>query len=189
VTIDENGGGAGPRAADEHGRLDPPFAGDEMSTLRGFLDFHRRTLAWKLEGLTRDQLAATHPPSTMTLGGMLKHLAYVEDSWFGEVFLGREPSEPWRSTDWQADADWDWHSAVDDDPADVLALWTESVARSDAALEAATDGLDTLAVRPWRGTGEPLSLRWIVVHMIEEYCRHNGHADLLREAIDGSTGE
>lgn len=188
MTIDEHGGGAGPRTADEHGRTDPPFAGDEMSTLRGFLDFHRRTLAWKLEGLTRDQLAATHPPSTMTLGGMLTHLAYVEDWWFGVVLDGSDPVEPWASAPWHEDPDWDWRPAAAD-PDDAVALWESAVARSDALLVAAPDGLETVAVRRDRRTGEPISLRWIVVHMIEEYCRHNGHADLLREAIDGSTGE
>lgn len=174
---------------DEHGRTDPPLAGDETATLRGFLDFHRRTFRWKVDGLTADQLAATHPPSSMSLGGMVKHLAYVEDWWFGVVLDGSEPVEPWASAPWADDPDWDWHSAVDDDPADVLSLWESAVARSDALLTTTDDGLDTVAVRRDGRTGEPISLRWIVVHMIEEYYRHDGHADLLREAIDGSTGE
>lgn len=174
---------------DEQGRVDPPFAGDEVAVVRGFLDFHRQTLRWKTEGLTAEQLAATHPPSTMTLGGMLKHLAYVEDHWFGHVFAGQDPAEPWASVDWDADADWDWHSATHDSPDDLRTLWEESVARSDALVAAAADGFDTVAARPWRRTGEPINLRWIVVHMVEEYCRHNGHADLLRESIDGQVGE
>lgn len=176
-------------SVDEHGRTDPPLTGDELSTLRGFLDFHRHTLAWKLDGLTADQLSTAYPPSTMTLGGMLKHLAHVESRWFGEVLDGSDPVEPWASAPWSDDVDWDWNSAVDDDPHEVRSLWESAVARSDALLVAAPDGLDTVAVRPHRSTGEPISLRWIVVHMVEEYCRHNGHADLLREAIDGATGE
>lgn len=174
---------------DEHGRTDPPLTGDEAATLRGFLDFHRRTFALKTSGLDHAQLHTPLAPSTMTLGGMTKHLAYVEDWWFGVVLTGAEPTAPWDDAPWDDDADWDWHSAVDDEPADLRALWESAVARSDALLDAAPDGLDTLAARPDRRTGEPVSLRWIVVHMVEEYSRHNGHADLLREALDGSVGE
>ncbi len=174
---------------DEHGRTDPPLAGDEAATLRGFLDFHRRTFALKTSGLDHAQLHTPLPPSTMTLGGMTKHLAYVEDWWFGVVLTGAEPTAPWDDAPWADDPDWDWHSAVDDEPADLRDLWESAVARSDALLDTAPDGLDTLAARPDRRTGEPVSLRWIVVHMVEEYCRHNGHADLLREALDGNVGE
>lgn len=119
----------------------------------------------------------------------MKHLAYVEDWWCGVVLHGAEPTEPWASAPWDDDPDGDWHSAVDDDPADVRTLWESAVARSDALMAAAPDGLDTVAARPDRRTGEPVSLRWIVVHLVEEYARHNGHADLLREAVDGTVGE
>ncbi|MEH3032601.1 MAG: DinB family protein [Aeromicrobium erythreum] len=176
-------------SVDEQGRPEPPLAGSESEVLRGFLDFHRRTLAWKCAGLDAEQLAATHPPSPMTLGGMLKHLAYVEDWWCGVVLTGDEPVEPWRSAPWPDDADWDWHSAADDSPEDLRALWEAAVARSEALVDAAPDGLETVAARADRRTGEPISLRWILVHLVEEYARHNGHADLLREAIDGSVGE
>ncbi len=174
---------------DDQGRTEAPLTGDETATLRGFLDFHRQTFALKTGGLSHEQLHTPLSPTTMTLGGMVKHLAYVADWWFGVVLDGSEPVEPWASAPWSDDPDWDWHSAVDDDPADVRTLWESSVARSDALLVAAPDGLDTVAVRRDRYTGEPISLRWIVVHMVEEYCRHNGHADLLREAIDGAVGE
>lgn len=170
-------------------RTDPPLAADEITTLRTFLDFHRRTLLLKTDGLDAGQLARTHAPSTMTLGGLLKHLALVEDSWFGEVLAGREPSEPWASVDWDADRDWEWHTAAQDDPDALRTLLRDTIARSDAIVDALGGDLDHPAARPHRRTGEPISLRWILVHMIEEYARHNGHADLLREAIDGVTGE
>ena len=168
-------------------RVDPPLAADEKSTLLGFLAFHRDTLRMKCEGLAAEQLAATHAPSTMTLGGMLKHLAFVEHWWFECVFLGHEYAEPWASVDWKADADWDWHSAVDDNPGDLRALFDRACAASDTVV-AGVEDWSTLSQRTGR-EGLQFSLRWIVVHMIEEYARHNGHADLLRESIDGVTGE
>jgi len=166
-------------------RIDPPFAGRERETLFAFLDYHRDTLLLKCEGLDGEQLNRTLPPSEMTLGGMLKHLALVEHSWFWERFAGHEEGEPWASVDWKADGDWDWHSAVDDQPDDLRALLGENVARSREVLVDAD--LDALSARTSR-SGEHFSLRWIVLHMIEEYARHNGHADLIRESIDGATG-
>jgi uncharacterized damage-inducible protein DinB len=126
----------------------------------------------------------------MTLGGMLKHLAYVEDLWFSRSLHGRDPEHPWDTADWKADPDWDWHSAADDTPEQVHALWQEAVARSRALVaEALADGgLDQPACRTWPDGRAP-SLRWILCHMIEEYARHNGHADLIRESIDGLTRE
>ena len=169
-----------------YSRADPPLAGDERSTLLGFLDYHRDTLRLKTDGLAQDQLGATHPPSEMTLGGMVKHLAFVEHWWFACVLLGEEYAEPWASVDWSLDEDWDWHSAVDDTPEQIQALFDDSVAASDRIV--ATAQLDQLSQRTGR-EGRPFSLRWIVGHMVEEYARHNGHADLLRESIDGATGE
>jgi uncharacterized damage-inducible protein DinB len=172
-------------------RVDPPLQGTEVETLRGFLDYHRDTLRRKTEGLTNDQLSATHPPSTMTLGGLLKHLALVEDWWFSVALLDNEAVEPWKSVDWDADGDWEWHSAFEDSPEELRRLFDDAVAASDRNLERmlAEGGLDTLAARPQRSTGERVSLRWILTHMVEEYARHNGHADLIRESIDGVTGE
>jgi uncharacterized damage-inducible protein DinB len=172
-------------------RVDPPLQGSEVETLLGFLDYHRDTLRRKTEGLTSDQLSATLPPSTMTLGGMLKHLALVEDWWFSVALLDNEAVEPWKSVDWEADGDWDWHSASEDSPEELRRLFDDAVAASDRNLERAVaeGGLDTLAARPQRSTGRPVSLRWILTHMVEEYARHNGHADLIRESIDGVTGE
>lgn len=169
---------------------DPPLAGDEVSTLRGFLDYQRDVIRRKTEGLTQEQLNQALPPTTMTLGGLLKHLAIVEHSWFSQVFLGLDLAEPWGGVDWDADVDWDWHSAEADTPEYLRELYEATVADSDRILQGAlaAGGLDLLSVREARGGGR-YSLRWILVHLIEEYARHAGHADLLREAIDGSTGD
>ena len=175
---------------DEHGRPEPPLAAGEADTLLGFLDFQRATLAWKCSGLDTDGLRATVGASSMTLGGLLKHLALVEDGWFSRSLHGRERQPPWNTVDWDADPDWDWHSAAEDAPEQLFALWQEAVDRSRRlTAEALADGgLDRLARRTWPDGTAP-SLRWILVHMIEEYARHNGHADLLRESVDGEVGE
>jgi len=175
---------------DEQGRPEPPLAADEAATLLGFLDYQRATLAWKCGGLDAAGLRATVGASSMTLGGLLKHLAYVEESWFSQSLHGRDRQPPWDTVDWAADPDWDWHSAAGDSPAQLVALWQATVARSRSLVaEALADGgLGRLARRTWPDGRAP-SLRWIVVHMIEEYARHNGHADLLRESVDGLSGE
>ncbi len=167
-------------------RLDPPTHGDERTLLLAFLQYHRDTLRTKAGGLDQQQLATALPPSDMTLGGMVKHLGLVENSWLRERLAGDGLSEPWRSTDWDADEDWDWHSAKDDTPEQLWALYDEMVADADAVV--AAHDLDHLSAVPSRD-GEPFSLRWILLHMIEEYARHNGHADLLRERVDGATGD
>jgi len=176
---------------DDKGRPEPPFAADEVDTLLGFLDYQRATLRWKCEGLDAAGLRNTIAASTMTLAGLLKHLAYVESDWFSRWLRGREPEEPWRSVDWEADRDWEWHTAAtDDSPDELIAMWDDAVSRSRAHVDdALAEGdLGQLARRTWPDGTAP-SLRWILVHMIEEYARHNGHADLLREAVDGATGE
>jgi hypothetical protein len=175
---------------DEHGRPQPPAAGDEATTLLAFLEVQRATVAWKCGGLDAAGLRAQLPPSTMTLGGLLKHLAWVEDHWFSHWLHGCERQPMWQAIDWAADPDWDWHSAADDTPEELDRLWRDAVDRSRALVaEALADGgLDRLAHRAGHH-GEQPSLRWIVVHMIEEYARHAGHADLIRESVDGLTGE
>jgi uncharacterized damage-inducible protein DinB len=175
---------------DAQGRPEPPVSGDEAATLIGFLDFHRATLAWKVRGLDAAGFQATVGASAMTLGGMLKHLALVEVSWFSGSLFDRPLGEPWDSVDWKADHDWDWHSSKDDTPEELIALWERDVERARVlAAEALEDGgLDRVAARRWKDGRAP-TLRWILVHMIEEYARHNGHADLIRESIDGETGE
>jgi uncharacterized damage-inducible protein DinB len=146
----------------------------------------------KCAGLTRAQLAQPLPPSDMTLGGMMKHLAVVDQSWLEDDFAGRGLMPPFDTVDWEADEDWEWHTARDDTPEELLALFDEAVRRSDAVLDEALapggPGLDGLSVREDYERGR-FSLRWIVLHLIEEYARHNGHADLIRESIDGRTGQ
>lgn len=168
-------------------RLDPPVQGDERTLLLAFLDYHRETLRQKAGGLDAAELATALPPSDMTLGGMVKHLALVEHWWLRRVFAGAEYAEPWASVDWEADADWDWHSARDDSPPALWALYDATVDDADAVIAGAR--LDDLSARPSRRTGQPFSLRWILLHLVEEYARHHGHADLIRESIDGTTGE
>jgi uncharacterized damage-inducible protein DinB len=175
---------------DEHGRPEPPVAADEAATLLGFLDYQRATLAWKCRGLDAAGLQATVGASSMTLGGMLKHMALVEDSWFSRSLHGRDRRPPWDTVDWKADPDWEWHSAAEDTCEQLFALWEDAVARSRSLVTEALaeGGLERLARRTWPDGRAP-SLRWILVHMIEEYARHNGHADLIRESVDGLVGE
>jgi len=175
---------------DGNSRPYPPAAGDEVETLLGFLDYQRATLAWKCGGLDAAGLNATVGVSTLTLGGLLKHMALVESDWFSERLHGNEPVPPWDTVDWDADRDWELHTAADDSPEELFALWRESCERSRklTAQAIAEGGLDMLARHNPPGRRIP-SLRWILCHMIEEYARHNGHADLIRESIDGQTGE
>ena len=175
---------------DDVGRPEPPLAADETATLLGFLDFHRATLAWKTDGLDQAALNTTVAASTMTLGGMLKHMALVEDNWFGYFLHAQDRQPPWDTMDWDTNRDWDWNSAAADTPEQLRTMWQDAVVRSRTLLaDALADGgLDQLAKRPFRG-GRTASLRWILTHMVEEYARHNGHADLIRESIDGQTGE
>ncbi len=165
-----------------------PPAADEATTLTAFLDHYRRTLLRQCEGLDADQLGRTLPPSDLCLGGMLKHLVFVEQWWFRASFLGLAPDGVWADVDWDADEDWDWHSWREETPEELAQMLRAEIARSDETIAAAlaAEGLDTLAARA--GHHGRVSLRWILVHMIEEYARHCGHADLIRESIDGATG-
>jgi uncharacterized damage-inducible protein DinB len=169
-------------------RQDPDNGGDERTLLTQFLDYHRATLLMKTSGLDHGQLLTKTAASDLTLAGLLKHLAFVEDAWFRVVLHDQERYAPWDTVDWDADPDWDFHSAIDDDPADLIAMYEQACARSRDAV-AAVESLDQISTGRSRRTGERFSLRWILLHMIEETARHNGHADLLREAIDGVTGE
>ncbi|NYF97879.1 DinB family protein [Janibacter cremeus] len=177
-------------AIDEHSRPEPPLHGSEWETLTGFLDYQRATLAWKTDGLDAEQLNRSVAATTMTLGGLIKHMAYVEDAWFGRWLWDEQDGEPWASVDWDADDDWDWHSAANDSPEQLHELWTSGIERSRESAERAVSdgGLGRTAAQRWPDGNAP-SLRWILTHMIEEYARHNGHADLIRESIDGLVGE
>jgi hypothetical protein len=169
-------------------RRDPETVTDELALLGEFLDYHRATLVMKVSGLTQEQLSVSVPPSTLTLAGLVKHLALVEDGWFQEDLLGRDLPEPWASAPFDDDPDWDFHSAVDDSPSELLELYAAACERSRAAVAEVGNDLMAMMVRPTR-RGERFNLRWILLHMLEETARHNGHADLLRESIDGQTGE
>lgn len=177
-----------PVSQTETPRVDPPYAADEATMLRAFLDYYRVTIRRQAEDLTAEQLTTTLPPSDLTIGGLLKHLACVEHWWFSMVLLGRPEGEPWASVDWDADRDWDFHSAKEDSPAELLELFDRFVVESDTIVGEALRGgsLDQLAVLS-RHDGKHASLRWILVHLIEEYARHAGHADLIRQSIDGAT--
>jgi uncharacterized damage-inducible protein DinB len=165
-------------------RTDPPIVAGEREMLDSWLDFHRATLAWKCEGLTDEQLRErSAPPSIMSLLGLVRHLAEVERGWFRQVLSGEDVPDLYVTPD---DPDAEFTGAATADAAASFADWR---AECDLARKAAAAALslDVLAARPTRsGT---VSLRWIMVHMIEEYARHNGHADLLRERIDGVTGD
>lgn len=161
----------------------PPLNADERVTLESWLDFHRATLAMKCEGLGDEQAAvAAVPPSGFTLTGLVQHLAEVERNWFRRVFAG-EHAPPIH--DPQADPsapDGGFDLAEGATLRDALATWQAEVDRA-RALCADHELTDT-----GRFMGQDVNLRWIYVHMIEEYARHNGHADLLRECVDGTTG-
>jgi hypothetical protein len=174
----------------EHGHPEPPLAGDEVATLLGSLERQRATLAWKCGGLDAAGMSARLGPSAITLGGLVKHLALVEDHTFATKLLGRDPGPPWNTVDWDAEPDWEWHSAAADAPEELLGLWQDAIARSRTVVEEALadGGLDQLG-RVTNSRGESPSLRRILIDLIEEYARHVGHADLIRESVDGLVGE
>ena len=175
---------------DDVGRPEPEPAVDEVETLRGFLNYQRATLKWKSEGLAQDQLNVSVAKSAVTIGGLQKHMTFVENEWFWRWIGDKDRLEPWLSTDFEKDPDWEFASAVHDDAETLMANWVASIQLSESILDDClqSGGLDQLAKRKWPN-GESPSLRWILVHMIEEYARHNGHADFIRESIDGSVGE
>lgn len=171
-------------------RPEPPLAGDETATLLGSLERQRATFAWKAGGLDSADLQKTVGASSMTLGGLLKHMALVEEDMFTGRLLGQDLGPPWDAVDWDADRDWEWRTAAEDSPEELYALWSDAVARSRATVTEAlaTGGLDQLCRRRWRDGRAP-SLRRTLIDLIEEYARHTGHADLIRESIDGLVGE
>jgi hypothetical protein len=133
------------------------------------------------------QLALRHAPSELTLVGLLYHLAHGQEVWMEERFSGLPEREPWVGVDWDADRDWEFHTACDLEPVELRRRYREACDRSRHVAAAAT-GPDQLSVRPLRD-GRHFSLRWVLMHLIEETARHVGHADSLREAIDGTVGE
>ena len=169
-------------------RRQPDVDGDERTMLEQYMDLHRATILWKAEGLTDEQLAMTTAASDLTLAGLLKHLALVEDHWFSHMLLGVDPEPLWRDVDWESDPDWEFRTARGEPATELATRYREACQASRAAV-ASVESLDAMSVRTSTRTGKPYTLRWIMLHMIAETARHNGHADLLREAIDGAKGE
>jgi hypothetical protein len=168
----------------EPDRVDPPFVADERTMLETWLDFHRATLLWKCHGLTGDQLVIRSvPPSGLSLLGLVRHMSEVERSWFRRG-MAAEDVGPIYYSDERPDDDFDDLGSAT--PDEVFAAFDHEVAAA-REITAQHDSLDDLALR--KRHGHDVSLRWILVHMVEEYARHNGHADLIREAIDGATGD
>jgi len=169
---------------------EPPMAGTETEHLLGALDRLRWTFRWKAARLDAAGLQARIGTSALTLGGLLKHLAFVEDYTFTTKMRGEAPGEPWESTYRFDVEDWVFVSAADQTPEELYALWDEAVERSRARVTAAlADGGLDQQVDIADDHGRHASLRRLVFDLVEEYGRHTGHADLLREAVDGLAGE
>src|SRR5262245_60813194 len=169
---------------------EPPLAGTEAEHLIGALERLRTTFRWKADELDAAGLQTRIGASSLTIGGLLKHLACVEDQTFITKFDGAPIGAPWDAVDWTADPEWDFHSAADDKPNELYELWDDTIKRSRARIDVAlaNGGLDQPVHLEWPGHGH-LSLRRLVCDLIEEYGRHTGHADLIREAVDGRVGE
>ncbi|MEU8323294.1 DinB family protein [Nonomuraea sp. NPDC048881] len=162
-------------------RVPPPLTGDERTVLGNWLEWHRGTLAVKCAGLTDEQLRLrSAEPSAMSLLGLVRHLAHVERVWFRRVLNGEDIPRLWNK---DVDNDADFNDVDDASVEEAFATWQDEIERARAI--SAAKPLDAVGDR----NGQDCTHRWILVHMIEEYARHNGHADLLRERIDGATGE
>jgi uncharacterized damage-inducible protein DinB len=159
----------------------------ERDSLVQYLDYQRETILLKTEGLTKDQLAWQIPTSGLTLAGILYHLALVEEGWFEVDFLGHQPREDFAGIDWQADPDYEFRTALEKEPEWLRRRYRDACDRARQVV-AAAGSLDD-ASAPTRADGKRFTLRWVMLHLIEETARHAGHADLLREAIDGVVGE
>ncbi|MDQ1438110.1 MAG: hypothetical protein QOK43_1739 [Acidimicrobiaceae bacterium] len=153
---------------------------DERTALEAWLDYHRGVLVWKLDGLGDDDAKRAIVPSGTSLAGLVKHLADVEDWWFRQVFVGDVDAAPD-----DRDRDANFKAGPDEAVADLIAVYRETCERS-RRIVAQAGSLDDLARHP--DATKP-TLRWIMNHMIEETARHNGHADILRELIDGTVGD
>jgi uncharacterized damage-inducible protein DinB len=161
-------------------RVDPPPAASERELLISFLDLYRETILVKVGGLTEEQLRRRLVPSPTTLLGIVKHLGYVERSWFRMRFHGEDLPVPWT----QEDPDADFRIEPDETAESVVAFYRDQVERARAIVAAAQ-----LDDRVKGQAKQAYTLRWILIHMIEETARHAGHADILREQTDGATGE
>lgn len=169
---------------------EPPLAGTEVEHLVGALNRLRTTFRWKADDLDAAGLRTRIGSSSLTLGRLLNHLAAIEDYTFTTKVSGKPIGPPWDATDWKGDDDWGFTSAARDTPEQLCALWDGAVERSRAMLETAFagGGLEQLVHFSWPD-GRHASLRQVLYDLIEEYSRHTGHADLLREEVDGLVGE
>ncbi|PZS35992.1 MAG: Mini-circle protein [Pseudonocardiales bacterium] len=164
-------------------RHDGPTVGDERNMILGFLRDQRNTLERKCAGVDADLSRRAVQPSTLSLLGLVRHLADVERRWFRQVLAGQD-APPHFSSDHDPDADFNGATPDAAIVAEAWDRWRDEIAFADRFVADAPD-LDVFGTDSWRGT---VSLRWVLVHMVEEYARHNGHADLLRERIDGALG-
>ena len=156
-----------------------PRVGDERTLLCAMVDYQRAVLLRKVGGLDEDDLRRTMTPTGLTLLGLVKHLAYIERYWFQEVFAGETVTMPWSDDD----PDADWRPDPGESAQEIVALYLAKAERSRQIAGAAD--LDAMSAH----AGVAVSLRWVLLHMLEELARHLGHADLMREQIDGATGD
>lgn len=169
---------------------EPSMTAGEAEMLLFALERSRATFAWKCGGLDAASLRKPHPPSTMTLGGLLKHLALCEDSKTAEFVTGEPLGAPWDGVADMSVWEWGWRSAAHDSPEELYALWRGAVERSRTAIAAMlAEGGPDQPTKFTISTGESPNLRRILVDLHDEYARHVGHADLFREAVDGLVGE
>ncbi|WP_426567247.1 DinB family protein [Angustibacter sp. McL0619] len=168
----------------------PSPASTEAESLISVLERNRRTFAWKTSGLDENGLRATTAASSMTLGGLVKHVALVEADWLAVKLSGQAYGPPWEAVDFDADPDWEWRTGALDSPDDLHAVWRDAVVRSRGLVaEVIQDrGLDGPASFTF-ANGRTPTVRDMLLDMVEEYARHTGHADILREAVDGRVGE
>ncbi|MFL6166988.1 MAG: DUF664 domain-containing protein [Ornithinibacter sp.] len=166
---------------------EPPAVGSEADTLLGSLERQRATFAFKCADLTDEQLRVTVGASAVTLGGLLKHLAYMEDLNFSWDLAGHDLPEPWAAMSPEGRGEAVWRSAAEDDAATLYRVWADAVARSRVVLREVLTDRDPGAT--YHSGGETSTVRRLLVDLIEEYGRHTGHADLIREAVDGRVGE
>jgi uncharacterized damage-inducible protein DinB len=163
----------------------PDRDGSELELLEQYLDVQREALLAKTEGLDDEQLARSHAPSTLTLGGLLHHLSLAEEDWMEIHFAGQPDREPFADADWVGDPDWQFRAPAELDAEQLRQCYRDACGRSRAVVRGAT-GPEQASRKPVHG--EHFTLRWVLLHLIEETARHAGHADLLREAIDGQVG-
>jgi uncharacterized damage-inducible protein DinB len=162
----------------------------EAESLQSVLERNRRSFAWKTSGLDEKGLRATTAASSMTLGGLVKHVALVEADWLAVKLAGQEYGSPWDAVDFEVDPDWEWRTGAMDSPEEIYAVWRDAVERSREVVAGVIEerGLDGPASFTWPDGRTP-TVRDMLLDMIEEYARHTGHADILREAVDGRVGE